>query len=374
MRFRASRLMGVPILSLFLGLSLGACSGSQQDQEGLEVENQQGQYADNQYAENEYGQSNEYAEGQEGEYADGQEGEYADGQYADEGGEGLAQEGYGYEGGDAEYAEGNATENDLQEIIQEMNGEGDAVAEEPYDAGSQDMVDAGAGYNAGMAPTPTSGAMGTDPMMASMGGAGTGAPNLPFQPGGTPAGQSIPEMGSKMAYIVQPGDTLAQISQKIYGNMGRWQEMASLSGMSNPSRIYPGDVVYYTLDDASVPFATAYEQVQRSEEQVQAGDTLATIAQRVYGSSKGWKAIWRQNDAIGNPDVVSVGTVVYYISSSNLALEVAKQKAIYAALKQKIQTPTMALEANTEDTERFSTAGILLADGRLQDSFVQFLI
>lgn len=115
-----------------------------------------------------------------------------------------------------------------------------------------------------------------------------------------------------MAYVVEQGDTLAKISQRIYGTPGRWNELATLSGITTPSRIYPGDLVYYTLDEGAVNFASAYEAVKRSEEQIKPGDTLATIASRVYGTSKGWRSIWRQNDKIDNPDFLA-GTHVFYI-------------------------------------------------------------
>ena len=96
--------------------------------------------------------------------------------------------------------------------------------------------------------------------------------------------------------------------------MNMWQEMATLTGMENPNRIYPGDVVYYQLTDSSVAFATAYENVERAEVVVQSGDTLASISENVYGDAGQWKSVWRQNDQIDNPDRLEIGQVIYFVN------------------------------------------------------------
>ena len=143
---------------------------------------------------------------------------------------------------------------------------------------------------------------------------------------GAVAAPGMPEMGSKMAYVVEAGDTLGKIATKIYGDQKRWRDIANLSGMENPNHIYPGDIVYYSLDDSSRNFAAAYESVRRAKEIVREGDTLAAISQRVYGTSKAWRHIWRQNDNIDNPDVLTAGMSVYYVEKGafNAALNKVK--------------------------------------------------
>ncbi len=296
MRRSVFRRMGVLGLIFLMSLWMQACSGQQQEDEQLEV-TQQGEQGN----QDEEGDQMDAQQGQQGnESADeqGEQNEYAE----QEGQENLAQG-----------EEGEETENDLQEIIEQMNGqEGEQIADGDDEALQQEGMEA-----------PVDGGMAEEVPVAS---------NTPFQPGGTPAGPALPEMGSKMPYIVQKGDTMAKISSRIYGDTSHWQEMSSLSGLANPSRIYPGDLVYYTLDDQSLAFASAYESVPRSEEQVQAGDTLASIAQRVYGSSSAWKSIWRQNDGINNPDVIPPGSTVFYISQSALSAEITKTKAQLAII------------------------------------------
>jgi len=277
MRFRVRRLLGVSAFYLLFGLHLPGCSSQQQDEEGLEVSEQ----------------GNEDDEGYEDEQYNNQGNEYENNEYEND-------EGNEYEMDNS--AGMNATENDLQEIIQEMNGQ-------------QMADDSGDGY---MEPLQQNPSVGMTP--ASVGSNQSTANSvssspMPFQPGGSPAAPGLPEIGSKMAYIVEAGDTLGKISRKIYGTPGRWNELATLSGMANPSRIYPGDLVYYTLDEKAVSFATAYESIQRGTESVQPGDTLATIAQRIYGSSKAWRSLWRHNDNIDNPDILTAGNPIYYVPS-----------------------------------------------------------
>jgi hypothetical protein len=89
--------------------------------------------------------------------------------------------------------------------------------------------------------------------------------------------------------------------------------------MDNPNHIYPGDLVFYSLDEQSQNFAQTYETVKRAAEVVREGDTLAAIAKRVYGNSNLWKHIWRQNDNIDNPDKLTAGMTVYYVEKGSMS-------------------------------------------------------
>ncbi len=170
----------------------------------------------------------------------------------------------------------------------------------------------------GMAATEGGNAAPVDPAAA--------APAAPMEPVasapaamGSPAAPGLPEIGSKMVYIVQKGDTLAKIAQKIFGESNKWTEIANFTGIANPRLIYPGDVVYYQLTEKSMAFASAYEGMKRSEVQVSQGDTLASIAGRVLGNSSLWRMIWRQNDNISNPDRLTAGTTLFYIAPAGMA-------------------------------------------------------
>ncbi len=143
----------------------------------------------------------------------------------------------------------------------------------------------------------------------------------------------LPETGSKMPYVVEAGDTLGKIATKVYGDQKRWREISGLTGLSNPNHIFPGDVIYYSLDEKSAQFAANYESIKRQKDVVQQGDTLASIAKRIYGSSRSWRHIWRQNDHIDNPDKLEPGTVIYYLEKESIKTASNKNK-----MNDKVQT------------------------------------
>lgn len=137
---------------------------------------------------------------------------------------------------------------------------------------------------------------------------------------GLPAQGMVPEDGARLAYHIQVGDTLAIISQKIFGNSNNWRSLAQENNISNPNLIYAGDVLFYTLSGQSRPFAQRYESAPRQSVTVQAGDTLSGIAQRVYGTQAGWRTLWKENPQISNPDVIEVGAVLSYRVQAGVAL------------------------------------------------------
>lgn len=219
-------------------------------------------------------------------------------------------------GGDANLAANGGGDENLQQIIEEMNQtNGAAPAAEATAENTTGGFD-NLAANTNAAP-------------ADAGAAPTAAPAV----ASTPAAPGLPELGSKMAYVVQKGDTLAKIAQRVYGDMSKWTEIADFTGIANPKLIYPGDVVYYQLTEQSTAFANAYEAVQRSEVEVAQGDTLATISNRVFGNSSLWKLIWRQNDKIDNPDRLTTGTKIYYINQAAMAQLDKDLKATFAAKK-----------------------------------------
>lgn len=168
---------------------------------------------------------------------------------------------------------------------------------------------------------------------------------------GAPAG-NLPEPGSKMHYIVQRGDTLANIAEKIYGDRELWREIQQLTGMENPHRIYPGEVVYYRLTEQSQAFAAAYENTPKGEIAVQAGDTLASLAQRIYGDPGEWQAVWRANDTIDNPDRLTVGQIVYFVNNSEVMAQQELWTSYFASLN---EAPSAVTTAPTLSSDHLST-------------------
>lgn len=225
-------------------------------------------------------------------------------------------------------AEGSGN-GDLNEIVSELQGNPAAgqVATTEQAAVPAD----GSQVPTNTAAVPADGTQAAPP--AATPAEGQGAPAVAAAPG-------LPELGSKMPYVIEAGDTLAKLAVKIYGDQKRWRDIANLSGMANPNHIYPGDLVYYSLDETSKNFAATYEGVRRGKETVQEGDTLFAIAKRVYGSSKMWKHIWRQNDNIDNPDQLTAGMSIYYIEKGAVQSALNKLKNVEKTAAKKIETKT----------------------------------
>ncbi|MEN9530471.1 MAG: hypothetical protein RI932_2344, partial [Pseudomonadota bacterium] len=132
---------------------------------------------------------------------------------------------------------------------------------------------------------------------------------------------SLPEMGSKLAYYVMRGDTLGGIAQKIYGSRGRWKSLQAENGLADANKIYPGDVIYYTLSEASKAFAEKYEKGDRQAYTVGKGDTLSGIAAKFYGTQGAWRVLWKENPQVLNPDRIRVGMILTYRAANKVALK-----------------------------------------------------
>lgn len=118
--------------------------------------------------------------------------------------------------------------------------------------------------------------------------------------------------GADGFYVVQPGDSLAEISQKIYGDTSAWQDLAKDNHISSPYVIYPGNKLkFQTSSAAAQSFAEKYDQVPEKTVTVKKGDTLSKIAARVFGSASGWKIFTVYNN-ISNPHRIEVGLTLSY--------------------------------------------------------------
>lgn len=308
------RWLGVACLNVLLALGSAGCSSSQQgDAEDLENSDQQDQGGD----EGQQGDESQSAENQQSNEGEG-------------GGENFnaePMENTGNETALEETGEQNAgAQNDLQEIMTEMDQGGQNAGEQAVNQAAAAPVNAAPVMNQAAPAQPMA-----DTSTTSAGGVVGGM-------AGVAAGAGLPELGSKIPYVVRAGDTLAKISGKIYGSAQRWKEIATLTGLDNPNHIFPGDVIYFQLTQESVGFAQAYLNVNRQEIVVQQGDTLATISKRALGSSRFWKSIWRENDHINNPDQLVVGQTVFYVT------EAAMSAAVNGTKDEELITTNNALE------------------------------
>jgi LysM repeat protein len=117
-----------------------------------------------------------------------------------------------------------------------------------------------------------------------------------------PAGAlAAPRSDSYVVYVVQRGDTLANISARMGVSMGA---LAQANGISNTNLIYVGQVLVAPGESATATTETATETTSTASVYVvRQGDTLGKIAAR-YGTSVG--ALMSGN-GISNPDRIYPG-------------------------------------------------------------------
>ena len=117
-------------------------------------------------------------------------------------------------------------------------------------------------------------------------------------------------------YVIQPSDTLSQISEKILGSHKKWQTLAKHNKISNPNKIIPGEVIQYQLPSDQVQHI---EKISKLTYKVTSGDTLASISKKIYGKSTYWKAIlkWNKN-SIKNRNLIFPNQKLTYYPKDKL--------------------------------------------------------
>ncbi len=119
-------------------------------------------------------------------------------------------------------------------------------------------------------------------------------------------------------YVVQPGDNLAKISRVVYGTANRWRELASDNNIDG-SRIFPGDALKVRESDSNEGYRTAVSSLMKHSVVVQRGDTLASIAKKVFGSTNYWKVLHQYNKSkVSNPNQIYAGQELTYYKKSDI--------------------------------------------------------
>ena len=120
-----------------------------------------------------------------------------------------------------------------------------------------------------------------------------------------------PAVYETMEYMIKRGDNLSFIAQKAFGSASKWNEIYEWNKDrigSNPNLIYP----FHQLQLQNVSSERMTDLTYTlNEYEVQAGETLRSIAANKYGCSDAWIVIMRDNqDVLGGSRVVSPGTVL----------------------------------------------------------------
>jgi len=110
-----------------------------------------------------------------------------------------------------------------------------------------------------------------------------------------------PQLGSGEEHVVRRGDTLTGISQKYYGTITLYDELAHYNGIADPSLIRVGQVIEIPDDNYLHDIIDYYE--------VKKGDTLWKIANKYYQDGKYWSLLGNYN-GITNQYILRTGTVL----------------------------------------------------------------
>jgi nucleoid-associated protein YgaU len=121
------------------------------------------------------------------------------------------------------------------------------------------------------------------------------------------------ESGTTKQYVVQKNETLMMIAFKLYGDYGRWKELASqnrevLKG-STTTRV--GMTLNYLA-----PAEEFIWNPQGNPYLIKTGDTLGYISKEVYATAKKWKLIWENNrPLIKDPNKIYAGFTIYTLDN-----------------------------------------------------------
>jgi nucleoid-associated protein YgaU len=128
--------------------------------------------------------------------------------------------------------------------------------------------------------------------------------------------------GDGMAYTVRRGDTLMKIAFENYGDLYRWREIyeANRNQIQDPNQVPPGTQL--TLNGAGMV------TIERNGEQylIKGGDTLGTISNDVYGTTRKWKRLWENNrQLIKDPNKIYAGFYLYYQPDGKLTRDASTE-------------------------------------------------
>lgn len=116
--------------------------------------------------------------------------------------------------------------------------------------------------------------------------------------------------GKMESYTVKSGDTLMKVAFQIYGDVDRWKDLKDWNkdSLKNGNHLKKG--MKLTYEAPAVSFQE--EQLSHSYE-IKKGDTLANIADNLYGRTAKYKKLQKYNaKLIKNPNRIFAGFTIYY--------------------------------------------------------------
>lgn len=108
-------------------------------------------------------------------------------------------------------------------------------------------------------------------------------------------------------YVARPGDTRPEISQKIYGDKTRSNDLLSWNGFLSRG-VKTGDKIYYAspTNPTDTAMLTYYEDIGIPAQNYVSrdGDNIREVATTLLGDKDSWKEVWATN-----PDIESKGQI-----------------------------------------------------------------
>lgn len=219
----------------------------------------------------------------------------------------------GEEGGD-ESLDGAALENEGSDEVKIADA---ADADGQVDLGSDEAV-AGTSADSGNdlsleevgAPADTAAQDNASNYVADAGTAAPAEASAPVESSAGNVAASTDTSGiGDASYTVQRNETLMLIAFKLYGDYGRWKEIASLNQdkLNGSTLISNGMQLRYNTQGANFNWAPSGK-----EHIVKSGDTLSLISNHYYATIHKWKMIWENNKPlIKDPNKIFVGFTIF---------------------------------------------------------------
>lgn len=119
-------------------------------------------------------------------------------------------------------------------------------------------------------------------------------------------------------YIVQAGENLWSIAEKVYGSGYNWVDIAKANNLTDPSVIFSGDQLTMpsvitpepsTVTPTPSPLGQINQKQVPMKYTVESGDNLWDIAVKVYNSGYRWVDIAKVNN-LTDPNMIFSGNVL----------------------------------------------------------------
>ncbi len=120
-------------------------------------------------------------------------------------------------------------------------------------------------------------------------------------------------------YTVQKNETLMMVAFKLYGDYGKWRELANMNAgkLKGSQTVREGMVLKYNAPAEAFVWSPAGNPYL-----IRTGDSLGGISTTTYGTSKKWKSIWDNNrPLIKDPNKIFAGFTIYTLDGREVASE-----------------------------------------------------